>query len=155
MVMPPLTKDFKEFLQLLNSEQIEYLLIGGYAVGLYGYVRLTKDMDVWVAVHPLNVERLRIVLIKFAFTPDSLPVPLFDPVKTTLRMGVPPDQLEILSKISGVGFDECYKRRRLITHDGVEISVISLEDLKRNRLSTGRLADQADVQKLEQRVNSV
>jgi len=110
--MLKLTQDFSEFLKLLNSEQIEYLVIGGYAVGLYGYVRYTKDLDVWVAVHPLNEERLKNVLTKFGFTRDGLPTPLFDPVKTMLRIGRPPDLLEILSRISGVEFDDCYSRRQ-------------------------------------------
>ena len=55
ILLPP---DFKEFLQLLNEHQVEYLLIGGYAVGYYGYPRTTGDMDVWIAVHEQNAQRI-------------------------------------------------------------------------------------------------
>jgi hypothetical protein len=57
---------------LLNSEKIEYLLIGGYAVWLYGYVRRTKDMDIWVATDPVNENRLVEVLVKFGFARGSV-----------------------------------------------------------------------------------
>jgi hypothetical protein len=53
--LPP---DFKEFLRLLNAHQVEYLLIDGYAVAYHGYPRATADMDIWIAVHRRNVERL-------------------------------------------------------------------------------------------------
>jgi len=143
-----LTPEFKEFLQLLNLEQIEYLLVGGYAVGAYGYRRYTKDIDIWVAVHPDNEHRIKNVLVRFGFSREGLPTPLFDPVKTMLRLGRPPDQVEILSKISGVQFDSCYARRAMTDLDGVMVPVISLEDLLLNKSSTGRIEDLADVVRL-------
>lgn len=146
-----LTPDFKEFLQLLNSEKTEYLLIGGYAVCLYGHVRATKDMDVWVAADPGNLQRLRGVLIKFGFTAESLPTPLFEGKKSVLRMGVPPNRLEVLARISAVDFAACYERRRMMEVDGVRVPVIDLSDLLRNKRSTGRASDQADVERLEAR----
>ena len=72
MVTVKLTSDFKEFLSLLNSEKIEYLLIGGYAVGLYGHVRPTKDIDLWVSVHAENLDRLVEVLVKFGFSRQGI-----------------------------------------------------------------------------------
>src|SRR2546430_11873150 len=97
-----LTQDFKEFLQLLNSEKIEYLLIGGYAVGLYGYVRGTKDMDVWVATDPQNLDRLIHALVRFGFSRTSLNREIFTGPQTVFRMGMPPNRLEILTRIFGV-----------------------------------------------------
>jgi hypothetical protein len=146
-----LTQDFKEFLNLLNSARIEYLLIGGYAVSLYGYVRPTKDMDVWVAVDAANIDRLVEVLVQFGFSPASVPKPLFDGGRTVLRMGIPPNRVEILSEIAGVQFGDCWPRRQMMNLDGIDVSVISYEDLKRNKTSTGRLQDAADVQRLEKR----
>lgn len=146
-----LTPDFKEFLQLLNSEKTEYLLIGGYAVCLYGHVRTTKDMDVWVAADSGNQQRLREVLIKFGFPPHSLPMPLFEGEKSVLRMGVPPNRLEVLAKIAAVDFAACYERRRMMEIDGVHVPVIDLNDLLQNKRSTGRASDQADVERLKAR----
>lgn len=93
-----LTQDFRGFLQLLNPEKIEYLLIGGYAVAMYGYVRPTKDIDIWVAVSPENLERLKTAIDAFGFARHTLPDPLFTAEKTVLRMGMPPNRLEILAR---------------------------------------------------------
>ncbi len=146
-----MTQDFKEFLRLLNSEKIEYLLIGGYAVWLYGYVRPTKDIDIWVAIDPANEARLIEVLVKFGFPRTSLRSPLFPEGKWVLRMGVPPNQLELLSKISGVTFADCYARRQTLDIDGLQASVIDYNDLLKNKRSTGRTSDQVDVERLEKR----
>lgn len=146
-----LTQDFKEFLKLLDSEKIEYLLIGGYAVGLYGVVRPTKDMDVWVSVAAENIQRLSQALIKFGFPAAIVQPPLFSGEKTVLRMGVPPNRLEILSRIAGVEFAQCYSRRVMMQLDGLTVSVISETDLKKNKLATGRPQDAGDVQKLDRR----
>jgi Mg2+ and Co2+ transporter CorA len=71
ITLPP---DFKEFLRLLNTHGVEYLLIGGYAVGYHGYPRATNDMDIWIAIHPQNAERMVAVLRAFGFdTPDLSP----------------------------------------------------------------------------------
>jgi predicted nucleotidyltransferase len=146
--MPQLTPDFRDFLSLLNSEQIEYLVIGGYAVGHYGYVRYTKDMDVWVAVGPANLDRLRAALQRFGFSPQSLPDPLFQPPRTVLRFGRPPNRIEVLSAISGVEFAECYSRRETVETEGLRISVINREDLIANKRASARPQDIADVDKI-------
>ena len=72
--LPP---DFKEFLQLLNSHQVEYLLIGGYAVGYYGYLRSTADMDIWIAIHHQNAQKMVTVLKEFGFDLPDLSPDLF------------------------------------------------------------------------------
>jgi len=149
MATPKLIPDFKEFLRLLNSEKIEYLLIGGYAVALYGYIRPTKDMDVWISVHPDNVTRLIAALVKFGFAAGSLRPADFTGTQTVFRMGLPPNRLEIITSISGVAFEGAYPRRQMMNVDGVEIPVISYDDLKANKTSSERLKDRADVQELE------
>lgn len=147
--MPRLTPDFREFLSLLNSERIEYLIIGGYAVGHYGYVRYTKDIDLWVAVDPTNLDRLRVSLRQFGFSANSLPDPLFQPPRTVLRIGMPPNRIEILSSISGVAFQECFARRVLVEAEGLEVPVISYADLLDNKRTSGRPKDLADVDELK------
>ncbi len=148
-----LTQDFKEFLKLLNSTKIEYLLIGGYAVCLYGHMRPTKDIDFWVGVDAQNHQRLVAALREFGFSEQSIPNPLFRGTQTVLRMGVPPNRIEILSEIAGVQFTDCWARRQIMNLDGIDVPLISYEDLKRNKTSTGRLQDAADVQRLEKRRN--
>ena len=143
-----LAPDFKEFLQLLRSAKIEYLLVGGYAVGHYGFPRATGDLDIWVANHKKNAIRLVDALRKFGFDVPELNESLFQQPKRVVRMGVPPVRLEILSSIDGVEFQECYPRRAIVEMDGVEVDVIGLEDLKTNKRASGRHQDLNDLEKL-------
>jgi hypothetical protein len=148
MVIPHLPPDFKEFLQLLNSHQVEYLLIGGYAVGYYGYPRATADMDVWIAIHAQNAERLVAVLKEFGFDVPELSTNLFLQENQVIRMGVPPMRIEILTTISGVEFETCYTERTVDVIDGVEINFISLSHLKINKKASGRYKDLNDLENL-------
>lgn len=103
-----LPQDFKEFLRLLNAHEVEYLLIGGYAVGYFGYPRATADMDIWVAMNPANAERIVAVLKEFGFDVPDLSAELFLKEWRIVRLGVPPVRIEISTTISGVDFDECF-----------------------------------------------
>jgi predicted nucleotidyltransferase len=145
LVLPP---DFKEFLRLLNEHEVRYLLIGGYAVGYHGYARATEDMDIWVATHPDNAQKLVSVLKKFGFDSPDLSSGLFMQENKIIRIGLPPIRLEITTSISGVLFDECYQGRIIDQLDGVEVSLIDLENLKKNKKASGRAKDIADLEKL-------
>lgn len=143
-----LPRDFKEFLQLLNAHQVEYLLIGGYAVGYHGYPRATADMDIWIAVHPQNAEKLVSVLRQFGFDLPELSADLFLKENQIIRMGVPPVRIEVTTTISGVTFGECYTQRVVDVLDGVEVSLIDLEHLKINKKASGRYKDLNDLENL-------
>ncbi|MBI5351835.1 MAG: hypothetical protein HZB50_04275 [Chloroflexi bacterium] len=143
--LPP---DFKEFLKLLKENEVRYLLIGGYAVSYHGYIRATGDMDIWIAIHPDNAHRIVAVLKAFGFDHPDLSDDLFLHENKILRMGVPPVRLEITTSISGVEFDECYHARVVDELDGVEVNLIDLENLKKNKKASGRLKDLTDFKKL-------
>lgn len=146
--MIPLPPDFKEFLRLLNAGQVEYLLIGGYAVGYYGYPRATVDMDVWIAINRQNAERAVAVLREYGFEMPELSPELFLEEDRIIRMGVPPLRLEVMTSISGVRFEECYPDRVLAKIDDVEVSLISLRHLKINKQASGRHKDLDDLENL-------
>ena len=143
--IPP---DFKEFLQLLNAKEVEYLLIGGYAIGYHGYPRATVDMDVWIAIDPVNAKKVVVALFEFGFNVPELSPGLFLKEDQIIRMGVPPFRLEILTTISGVQFAECYAERVVDSIDGVEINIIDLEHLKINKKASGRYKDLNDLANL-------
>lgn len=143
--LPP---DFKEFLQLLNSHQVEYLLIGGYAVGYHGYPRATADMDIWIAMHLQNAEKMVTVLEEFGFGATELSPELFLKENQVIRMGVPPIRLELLTTISGVTFEKCYRERVVDLLDDVQVNIISLENLKINKKASGRYKDLNDLENL-------
>jgi predicted nucleotidyltransferase len=140
--------DFKEFLRLLNAQNIEYLLIGGYAVGYYGYPRATNDMDIWIARYPNNAERMVRILREFGFDMPQLSTDLFLQEDNIIRMGIPPIRIEVFTTISGVTFDECYAERIVDIMDGIEANLISLYHLKLNKQASGRHKDLDDLEHL-------
>ena len=143
--LPP---DFKEFLKLLNSHRVEYLLIGGYAVGYHGYPRATGDMDLWVAIRQNNAEKLVVALGEFGLNAPQLSADIFLQENQIIRMGVPPMRIELLTTISGVDFDSCYSERIVDVIDNVEVNIINLRHLKQNKQASGRHKDLDDLQYL-------
>jgi len=143
-----LPQDFKEFLRLLNAHQVEYLLIGGYAVGYFGYPRATADMDIWIAMNPANAEKIVTVLKEFGFNLPDLSPELFLKEWQVVRLGVPPVRIEIATTISGVNFSECYAEKVLCELDSEQVKLISLKHLKINKKASGRHQDLADIENL-------
>jgi hypothetical protein len=145
-----LPQDFKEFLRLLNAHRVEYLVIGGYAVAHYGYPRPTADFDVWIALSPTNAERAVAAIAAFGFSQPMLtPALLLEPNRI-VRMGVPPMRLEVMNKIDGVEFADCYARRlEVVLDDGTIANLIGLDDLKRNKRASNRAKDRDDLEHLE------
>ena len=133
---------------MLNSYQVEYLLIGGYAVGYHGYPRTTADMDIWVAIQKENAEKLVAVLREFGFGIPHLTADLFLRENQIIRMGSPPMRIELLTTISGVRFEECYSERVTDVIDSIEVQIINLEHLKCNKQASGRQKDLDDLEHL-------
>jgi hypothetical protein len=135
-------------LQWLTHHGVEYLLVGGYAVGYHGYPRATGDLDVWVARTPENSARIVAALQDFGFGGDTITAELFLQPAKVLRMGLPPMRIEIHTDISGVDFAEAYLVRVVDDLDGVEVAIIDLGHLKRNKAAAGRAKDLADLEEL-------
>ena len=137
--------DFKEFLKSLNSKKVEYLVIGGYAVGYYGYPRPTGDLDIWISNTPDNAERASEALEEFGF---PCPIDVLLKENEVVRMGIPPFRIEVLNTIDGVNFSDCYSERVTADVSGVEMSLISLPRLKQNKNASGRAKDVNDLENL-------
>jgi phage replication-related protein YjqB (UPF0714/DUF867 family) len=143
-----LPSDFREFLQLLNAHQVEYLLVGGYAVGYHGYPRATVDMDIWIGRGPATAAKVVRVLREFGFDVPNLSADLFLKEDQIVRMGQPPIRLEIFTSIPGVRFEECFAARVVGEIDGIMVNLINLQDLKANKRASGRSKDLADLENL-------
>ncbi len=140
-----LPDDFKEFLKLLSEAEVQYLLVGGYAVGYHGYPRATADMDIWVAVSPDNASKLVRVFRKFGMRGAELSPALFQERGKIIRIGVPPMRIEVLTDISGVAFADCYAARVTTKIDGQTVHLISREHLRINKKASGRHKDLDDL----------
>lgn len=145
MQLPP---DFSEFLRLLDVHEVEYLLVGGYAVAYHGYPRATQDLDVWVAIEPANARKLVAVLNEFGFDDPEVVTDLFLEPDRIVRMGSPPLRLEVLTSVSGLEFAEALPAAIEAEIDGVRVPVIALADLRRNKAAAGRPKDLADLAEL-------
>jgi len=139
--------EFKEFLRLLRAERVDYLLVGGWAVIYHGYARPTNDFDIWIAVSEENAQRVARVFRKFGFDVPP-PLKMFLETDRILRIGVEPNRIEIMTSVSGVQFDECFRERIEATLDGEEVNLISLRNLRINKRAAGRLKDLADLEEL-------
>ncbi len=143
-----LPTNFKEFLKLLNSAGVEYLVVGGYAVAFHGHPRSTGDMDIWIATTPGNVPRVRRALTEFGFSEEqAASAPLHIGGKV-IRMGRPPLRIELLTSVSGLDFEVCYQRRASQIVDDIKVAFISRDDLLANKRAAGRTQDLADIEAL-------
>lgn len=143
-------KDFKEFLRLLNSKKIEYLVVGGYAVGFHGYPRATGDLDIWIAINTKNASKMVNTLKAFGFDLPELREELFLEKEKVIRMGYPPMRLEVITSIDGVLFEPCYKNRVIADLGDLKVNFISKGDLLINKKASGRPQDLVDFNKLQQ-----
>jgi len=143
-----LSKEFKEFAKLLNDQKVEYLLVGGYAVVFYGYVRYTGDIDFWINPTKENAIRLIEVLDQFGFGSLNLTIEDFTKDDQIIQLGYPPNRIDIITSVTGLIFSDCYPKRKSFSIEDIEIQTISLEDLKRNKKASGRYKDLDDLENL-------
>ena len=143
-----LPEDFKDFIKFLNKHNVRYLLVGGWAVGIYGNPRATKDIDFLIAIDNENINKLQKSLLGFgAPTVDNT---IFQKKGNVFRLGRSPLQIDLINEASGIEFDDCYSRREVIVVKDIEISIISKNDLIKNKKASGRHRDLADVEFLEE-----
>ena len=144
-----LSKDFKEFIELLNGHDVRYLVVGGYAVAFHGYPRYTRDLDVWIELSWENAARIINALEEFGFGSLGLKTEDFLENDQIIQLGYPPNRIDILTTLQEVKFEECYNAKIEIEIQGIKINFIDLQNLKRNKRATGRPQDLADAENLE------
>jgi len=143
-----LNPDFKEFIALLNKNNVRYLVVGGYAVAFHGHPRYTKDLDLWIWMDKKNAESLLKTLEEFGFGSVDLSVEDFLNPDNIIQLGYPPNRIDLMTAPKGVEFDACYQSKITIEIEGTKINLIDLENLKKNKKATGRNQDLADLEHL-------
>ena len=149
--MLTLHNDFADFLRLLNERSVRYIVVGGYAVAYHGYPRYTGDLDVFVEASSENAARLVEVYGEFGFDRSALKPAMFIVPDNVVRIGHEPVRLEVLTSITGVAFADAYVRRIEVEVNGLSVPFISLVDLIKNKLATGRGKDRVDAETLQKR----
>ena len=144
-----LNSDYKDMLQVLLDNGVKFLLVGAYAMGAHGYPRATGDIDIWVEASPDNSERVYCALAQFGAPLHEVDEATFVKTGVVFQIGVAPRRIDIMSSVSGVQFDEAYRRRQIVEIEGLSIPILSYDDLIRNKRATGRDKDRLDADKLE------
>jgi len=140
--------DFKEFVQLLIKNQVEYLVVGGYAVSIHGYPRYTGDLDIWINPTPKNSVKVLDCLNEFGFSSLELTENDFIKEYGIIQLGYPPVRIDIINTLDGVTFDECFQNKSIIEIDGLSVYIISLNDLIKNKKTIARPRDIDDIENL-------
>ena len=144
-----LSKDHHELLSVLIAHGVSFLVVGGYATGIYTEPRATKDLDVFVRSDGENAQRLFRALAAFGAPLAGLTPADFEDGTSFFQIGAAPDRVDILQRLSGIDFDESWANHvTLRVSGGMEIPVISADDLIRNKLAAARDQDLIDVKKI-------
>ncbi len=141
--------DFKEFIQFLNEENVEYLVGGGYAVTWHGYPRFTGDIDIWIHATKENAGRMVRVLKKFGAGNVGITVEDFlDDRFDVLKMGREPIRIDMMTKMKGLDFPEAFAQKEIYDSDGLPVFILSLASLRKAKRASNRPKDKDDLQHL-------
>ncbi len=142
------SQDFREFVELLIIHRAEYLIVGGYAVGVHGHPRYTGDLDIWLNPTQENAERVLACVNEFGFASYGLTQNDFIKEGNIVQLGYPPLRIDLLTQIDGVTFRECFENKIQVEIEGLFVNFIGYEDLLKNKKESGRLRDLDDIDNL-------
>ena len=142
--------DFKDFINALNTFEVEYILIGGYSVILHGYSRTTGDLDIWVNKTEVNYRKMEKAFNLFGIPADAIGLNRFlnHNEYDVFSFGRSPVSIDIVTEIQGVEFEEAYKSIEKIDVQGLEVNLIHINHLKQTKKATGRFKDLDDLENL-------
>jgi hypothetical protein len=146
----PRVKDyFKELLSIFSEENVDFMIVGAYAVMYYTEPRFTKDHDVWVRPSPENAARVIRALKRFG-------APLHDVTETDFavpgimfQIGVTQERIDILTELSGLEFEEAWPGKVFLDTEKLRIPIIGKRELIKNKIASGRPNDLNDVARLQ------
>jgi hypothetical protein len=145
-----LSADLKEFIGLLNSHKVEFIVVGAHALAWHGLPRYTKDVDFLVHADPANAEALLAALERFGFGSLGLRSKDFLTPDQVIQLGREPHRIDLLTGISGVDWDECWASKVAGEMDGIPVFFLGRETYIKNKLASGRAQDLADVSRLRE-----
>ncbi len=148
-----LNKDYKEILQILLENEVKFLIVGAYAMGIYGYPRATGDFDIWVNNTKGNSKKIYKSLLEYGTLLDNINERTFTEHGIIFQIGVAPRRIDIITYIDGVDFKEAYKVRHIIEVNDLKIPFISKDNLIKNKKATGREKDKIDIKYLTKIIN--
>jgi len=149
-----LNKDYKEMLENLLDEKVEFIIVGAYALAAHGYPRATGDIDIWVKPEKKNSKRIYKALAKFGAPINQIREDEFSQAGIIFQIGVAPRRIDIITDIDGVRFDEADEDKIIVEAENLRIPVLSIDMLIKNKMATGREKDLLDVKLLKKMLDS-
>ena len=140
--------DFREFLKLLNENDVDFVILGGYAVAFHGHVRNTQDLDILFRADDCGVQGVIASLRSFGFPESAISGEELAYPGNIIRMGIPPVRIELMNQVDGVEFAEVWEGRAKGSYGDVPVAFIGLDELLRNKSAAGRPKDMADLDAL-------
>lgn len=144
-----LNHDFKEFVRFFIAHDVRFMIVGGYAVAAHGHPRYTKDLDVWIWADPDNADRVMAALREFGFGEIGLSPEDFQVSDAVIQLGHEPHRIDILTSATGLDFVSAYSHHVVFEIEDLQVPFISVDDLRVNKMATGRLQDLADAEALK------
>jgi hypothetical protein len=144
-------QDFKDLLELFNSNKVESIIVGGYALAFHGAPRYTGDIDLYVKPGAGNAKRIMTALDEFGFGSIGLSASDFEKPGQVIQLGVPPVRIDIITSIGGVSWEEAFAGRVAGRYGDISVYYIGLKQFIKNKKSVGRIKDLADIEALEER----
>jgi hypothetical protein len=135
-------------LQLLQEEEVDFILVGAYALGAHGYPRATGDIDIWIKANDNNSLKVYKALKRFGAPIEQINTNDFAQEGIIYQIGVAPCRIDIITQISGVTYDEADSDKIIVEVEGIDLPIISLDKLIKNKNATGREKDKLDAQYL-------
>lgn len=144
----PLSKDLREFVECLNSNEVEYLIVGALAVSWHGFPRYSGDIDFLIRPSEANAERLLRAIAQFGFGGIGISAADLTVPGKVIQLGREPNRIDLLTSVTGVPFDDAWDDRSPGHLDGLPVNFIGRSSLLRNKDATGRAKDRIDAEEL-------
>ncbi len=142
--------DFKELLELLNSHEVDYIIVGAYALALHGHPRFTGDLDIYIKPDSQNALQILSTLKEFGFGSLELEEKDFTELHQVIQLGMPPVRIDLLTSLTGLTWDEAVAGQLKGNLDGVPVLFLGKAEYVRNKRALGRHKDIADAKTLEE-----
>jgi hypothetical protein len=152
---PALHQDWLDFIQLFVANEVEFIIVGAFALALHDLPRTTGDIDFFVAATPENARRIAKAIHEFGFGQIEVNEQDFCHLNRFVTLGHPPVRIDILTSIEGVKFSDAWVKRNHGMLGPYQVAFLSEEHLLRNKYATGRLKDRADARRIEKKINKV
>jgi predicted nucleotidyltransferase len=144
-----LAQDFEDFIKLLHKNEVDYLVVGGYALAFHGKPRHTGDLDIWINNSEANAEKLLLAIADFGLSSLGLTKSDFMQEGYVTQIGYPPLRIDLLNSIDGVKFEDAFQNRLSVDVNGFNVNYIGLKEFIQNKTASGRSQDLADLKEIK------